>query len=373
MPFKSLSQIKKFHMLKSQGKISQATIDQWMDETGDINKLPERITKKAFWSGFTKQSSIKRLGNIVFLKGKPSHVESAMGRVMQTQKPKFIKKIRKMVHGNPSSRELGEFVNGTFGKGKKGSKSYINMNEIMFYKNRHGDKHILRDVVNHEEFHRKVPILGRSEILAYLYGGLKSKKNELSFKKGFGRSYNYVKNNPYQAALEGVLPSMTGYIGYKLHKLYKEHKDMKKEAFIKRMTKVVEHNQDNPEKQKNVRLTYKKLNGRTVKRKILPLSIKGNVVVAHDHKRDAIRSFKIERIKQMEKAASFWGGFKKRASFGHAAEIAGLATLAAPTIAHMAGKPMKEKHKNVAELAGLGILAAPAVHSLFAKAFKGLK
>lgn len=56
----------------------------------------------------------------------------------------------------------------------------------------------------------------------------------------------------------------------------------------------------------------------------------------------------------------FWNGFEKRANgWSHAAELGGLATLAAPSVQAMRGKPMKEKNQHRAELAGLGILAAP--------------
>jgi hypothetical protein len=45
MPFKSLSQRKKFYALKNEGKMSQSTIDEW--EKNTPKNLPERITKKA--------------------------------------------------------------------------------------------------------------------------------------------------------------------------------------------------------------------------------------------------------------------------------------------------------------------------------------
>lgn len=48
----------------------------------------------------------------------------------------------------------------------------------------------------------------------------------------------------------------------------------------------------------------------------------------------------------------------------HAAELAGLGMLAAPTIQKMRGKPMSEKNKDRAELGGLGVLAAPSALSL---------
>jgi hypothetical protein len=72
--------------------------------------------------------------------------------------------------------------------------------------------------------------------------------------------------------------------------------------FLNAFNKAVTHNQTN-DKKKSFSITYKKLNGRTVKRRIDPVSMRNNVVVAFDHKRKALRSFKIERLKGMEKAA----------------------------------------------------------------------
>jgi hypothetical protein len=54
-----------------------------------------------------------------------------------------------------------------------------------------------------------------------------------------------------------------------------------------------------------------------------------------------------------------------------AAEIAGLGTLAAPTIQKMRGKPMSERASHAAEIGGLGILAAPAAHSMYKAVKKG--
>lgn len=52
MPFKSQAQRRKFYHLKSIGKMNQKTIDEWEKDTP--SKLPERLTKKAFWAGFIK-------------------------------------------------------------------------------------------------------------------------------------------------------------------------------------------------------------------------------------------------------------------------------------------------------------------------------
>lgn len=65
-------------------------------------------------------------------------------------------------------------------------------------------------------------------------------------------------------------------------------------------------------KDRNVQLKYRKANGEVVLRKVKPLGAKGAVLVAHDHHRDAVRSFRLDRIEAMEKNA-FWRGFLKGA------------------------------------------------------------
>lgn len=45
MPFKSKDQVRKFGELVAQGKMSQATFDEWNKDT-DHSKLPERIGPK---------------------------------------------------------------------------------------------------------------------------------------------------------------------------------------------------------------------------------------------------------------------------------------------------------------------------------------
>lgn len=69
---------------------------------------------------------------------------------------------------------------------------------------------------------------------------------------------------------------------------------------------------------------------------------------------------KIQKTSWFEKLAfdrAFWLAFEKKANV--AAELAGLGTLAVPSIQSLRGKPMKEKHKDMLEVAGLGTLAAP--------------
>lgn len=46
MPFVSQAQHRKFEELVKQGKMSQATLDEWRKATPNLKRLPERISKK---------------------------------------------------------------------------------------------------------------------------------------------------------------------------------------------------------------------------------------------------------------------------------------------------------------------------------------
>lgn len=135
--------------------------------------------------------------------------------------------------------------------------------------------------------------------------------------------------------------------------------------FLKAFEDAAAHNSQN-EIKNTFHITYKKLNGRTVKRKVDPGTIRNGLMIAYDHKRKAIRSFKLDRVKDMNKIASFIEGFSKAAGLTdhitHGAELAGLGILAAPSAkAMITGKKMSDKNTHRAEIAGLGVLAAPSV------------
>lgn len=77
-----------------------------------------------------------------------------------------------------------------------------------------------------------------------------------------------------------------------------------KKRFHNHVEKAIAHNETAPEaERKSVHVHYQKLNGRTVKRKISPLKMNGHTIIAYDHKRKALRSFRMERVKHMEKVA----------------------------------------------------------------------
>ncbi len=68
-----------------------------------------------------------------------------------------------------------------------------------------------------------------------------------------------------------------------------------------------------------------------------------------------------KKLSGKEKTASTWG---------HAAELAGLSTLAVPSVQGLRGKHMDESTKHKLELGGLGILAGPSALSLGKKIFR---
>ena len=137
-----------------------------------------------------------------------------------------------------------------------------------------------------------------------------------------------------------------------------------KKAFHRHVERAIAHNAKAKEdKRRHVQIHYQKLNGRTVKRKVTPYAMKGNIMVGFDHKRKETRSYRMERVKHMEKSA-FWAGFEKQASaFAHAAELGGLGLLAHGSVKHLSGKPLTEDRTHKEEIAGLGILAAPSAHA----------
>ena len=89
---------------------------------------------------------------------------------------------------------------------------------------------------------------------------------------------------------------------FRSKKLHPEHVKLLNEV-IRRNARGGEH---------DVHITYRKENGEVSERKVRPLAVKGkSLFVAHCHERNAIRSFRVERIDMIKKA--FWEGFEKRA------------------------------------------------------------
>jgi predicted DNA-binding transcriptional regulator YafY len=85
-------------------------------------------------------------------------------------------------------------------------------------------------------------------------------------------------------------------------KLHPEH--------VKLINEAIRHNSRG--KERDVHIKYRKENGEETERKVRPLAVKGkSLFVAHCHKRNAIRSFRVERISMVKQA--FWDGFEKRA------------------------------------------------------------
>ena len=136
------------------------------------------------------------------------------------------------------------------------------------------------------------------------------------------------------------------------------------------LSRLAKHNFKSPAARKSVEILYhKKSTNRVVRRKVDPLTVVDNHMVAYDNKRKAVRSFKIDRIKSMTKTA-FWNGFFKEASRAH--ELAGLGLLAAPVASKMVGHEWNEKAEGAAELGGLGLLAYPYAKGVAKDMSKGI-
>jgi len=94
-------------------------------------------------------------------------------------------------------------------------------------------------------------------------------------------------------------------------KLHPEH--------VKLINEAIRHNARG--KEKDVHITYRKENGEESERKVRPLAVKGkSLFVAHCHERNAIRSFRVERIGMVKSA--FWDGFEKQAAARWMKEVA---------------------------------------------------
>jgi predicted DNA-binding transcriptional regulator YafY len=69
----------------------------------------------------------------------------------------------------------------------------------------------------------------------------------------------------------------------------------------KHLARLAAHNETAPQR-RSAHITYhKQSSGRVVKRRIDPLKVRGGLVIAYDHKRQAIRSFRLDRIRHVEK------------------------------------------------------------------------
>ncbi|NDC22660.1 MAG: WYL domain-containing protein [Proteobacteria bacterium] len=186
----------------------------------------------------------------------------------------------------------------------------------------------------------------------------------------------------------------------------------------KRLKKAIRHNKKKNVAKQSFLITYKKMNGRTIKRKVSPNDLKYGLLYGYDHKRKDLRSYRMDRMVSMKKVAflsgfqkraidmdtlrkanrglkrhiirgtqtltkdmrlgpvarkaqmgeklKFWKGFKKQSSLTHGLELAGLGTLAVPSV-HALRDPKstpKERRHAKYEIGGLGILAAPSAVAL---------
>ncbi len=105
----------------------------------------------------------------------------------------------------------------------------IAINKIFW---RYANKKKRREILSHEAFHANMPIVGKSEILAHIYGGAKSGKTIKESIKGGAKGLKHlIKTAPEMAALEVGLvaaPVVTTVAAIEAKKTYSEMKKLKK-------------------------------------------------------------------------------------------------------------------------------------------------
>ena len=155
---------------------------------------------KVAWSVRT----FKKLPNVIFYNG--STATENMYKAVINQKP--IKALRKLLSKQdwdervaPVLRPIYAEIAGTV----SGKKVHINKN-LLYKKNPWylDDGMGLRDIVNHEKFHT-LPVIGPSESLAHIYGGVFSKKKDTVMGKirGGVRGYRHLwETRPGRATVE---------------------------------------------------------------------------------------------------------------------------------------------------------------------------
>lgn len=202
----------------------------------------------SFWDGFDKTASlsVRHLagGAVRILKG--SKAQKVIRQAAVRQGPvDFVtgllakgQKISKGKARDLVGEELKKMpLGGTISSGRKGSVTYLDTDVMK----KHKMPQSLRNIVHHEEFHRKVPIVGKSEILAHMYGGLHDKKVKSvadalhNAKRSVKDLGHLAKTRPGRLAMEA---GAIGGAGYGANELLKK-KEHKKEAGSKLLERAV--------------------------------------------------------------------------------------------------------------------------------------
>jgi len=151
-------------------------------------------------------------------------IKAVRGAVRKLRGKEGLKAFDESLRGVADTQTLGA-LGGTIAPGRKGTKSYISRGVAS------GDRSGmpgLREVLHHEGFHAKVPILGSSEILAHAYGGLKSKKGRLDPAQGVNALKHLWATRPGRAIFEaGVGAGVVGGGGAALASHVKKRTDKK--------------------------------------------------------------------------------------------------------------------------------------------------
>lgn len=189
---------------------------------------------KHFWIGFSKTAAkLPVHKHITYVTSQRHLADRAMTQTVPKGIVWLIAKLKKIpvekareqvvTQIEATNRNRGVRILGTIGEGPSGRKHiYI---EKSFAERAHAGKEdrTLHNVIHHETFHSKVPVIGSSEILAHAYGGLRSHPGTLTPSQSVKDLGTLLKVRPGRAALE-VGAGIGAYKGgKKLYKKYQEH------------------------------------------------------------------------------------------------------------------------------------------------------
>jgi hypothetical protein len=140
----------------------------------------------AFWIGFEKRAGLPRHPSVSYISSQREMLHLAMQqwlpdkifRASAKLSGRSLKSVRKEVVDS-LSKEKGTVL-GTIAPGPSGKKHVYIYKPYAKRALKGKSSPSLHDVIHHETFHAKAPIIGNSEILAHIYGGVRSKPGKLS-------------------------------------------------------------------------------------------------------------------------------------------------------------------------------------------------
>jgi hypothetical protein len=348
MPFKSKAQRRLFYALAARGEISEEKVKEWEDATPKNKPLPEKVASdstlallvKAAASGaatvartgvaklapslatsttgsFTQATKVQQgSGNAMarlqshtgaLQKGFANHVaqgKSSAVKIPTTMKPN-VKIGSAGGSSDDSSDDSSDAAKGgaNLVPGGKGRKKTLD--DFDSVETRIGLKvereHFLGSGMSEQEIHNRAAEIVCDHLTEdeHYYTKTKHDFREEIKKESAALLQKKAVSNGLLAAAAGLTAGVGGYLGYKA--LSSPAKATLGRA-VKTPHKRLINNAIRAGKG-NFMAEFEKADGSVVTRKIRPITAKGGVVVFHDYDKDALRSFRTDRLRSLSKTA----------------------------------------------------------------------